>query len=514
MLITFQFPIADARKFVNRSTARLDKPSWPYPKPEVEFVRNFGIIRSCSSGKIASQYPTDDFYFSSATSAIKFLEFNKYNIGLSGLVVRPKCAFRRLFCDGKATVRVEIGFTANSNRVITHEHIMTVLNNFLGMRTKTKQHNGDPRYNVLQLQGTALAMSYLHSTTENKAINTDIIDEQHVSACEPMMVIEFSLEKKFYESSQLPQKSFEKIIQAEISSLPSKCEVIDSSLVYGVFLAYIRFVTNGKSIGIWFIGRNEMQKDIARKLRLCLFKLHAERQVLSQILRWTLQGKIKYEKDSELGKYINKATKIILKRSMNGFNQSIFHNVLAAYEWVISPEEKEMLIKTFKDIRKQDFKKIDKFANEQKYGKTEIIIQTQNIITEGGQVNTNYGQQHIVNVDYGSNNKFHGDFIAAENIKNSFNAANKAFSIEVGDHLKKLTDEVAKLCEKLDSEKQQQVSHKLKVFTEEAAESKPDEKILKVTGSGLVEAAKTVAEMFDPIKSTVIRILTLIGFAL
>src|SRR5262245_9945923 len=51
MLLTIQFPIADSRKFIDR-TGVLLVPKWPSPDPDREFVRYFGKIKSRKQGGI------------------------------------------------------------------------------------------------------------------------------------------------------------------------------------------------------------------------------------------------------------------------------------------------------------------------------------------------------------------------------------------------------------------------------------------------------------------------------
>lgn len=51
------------------------------------------------------------------------------------------------------------------------------------------------------------------------------------------------------------------------------------------------------------------------------------------------------------------------------------------------------------------------------------------------------------------------------------------------------------------------MANRLETFTKEATSAKPDEDFLKITGEGLIEAAKAVAGMADPIFQVVTKIL-------
>jgi hypothetical protein len=295
--------------------------------------------------------------------------------------------------------------------------------------------------------------------------------------------------------------------------------VLDNTVAGDVSLAYTRLFVNGKSLGIWFIGHNESHKDVARNLRICLFRLHAERQVLSQILRWVIQGVIQYQPHSHTGdaleQYINNATRVIFQQNRDGLSQDPICNILTAYDWVMSPGEIDVLLKKCKDIRKQVFEKLDRFLSQQDSGKRHTcIINYKNFMQEGVQLNMSNGTYHTTSINYGTGNKFYGDVTAGENISDSFNVADKASKKEIKDALQQLTKSIAELCEKLDPNEQQKVSRKLKALSEEVVASEPDKSFLKVTGEGLIDATKTVAEMIGPITTAVKGILTLVGIVL
>jgi len=70
--------------------------------------------------------------------------------------------------------------------------------------------------------------------------------------------------------------------------------------------------------------------------------------------------------------------------------------------------------------------------------------------------------------------------------------------------VEKLTKDLLSVGKSEDAEK---VANRLETFTKEATSAKPDEDFLKITGEGLIEAAKAVAGMADPIFQVVTKIL-------
>ncbi len=496
MLITVQFPMTDPRPFLPESTAQLKVPSWPLPRPGRDFVRNFGMVRTRRKGVPSPQFLCDDYYYSSAASAIKLFDISKRNFGSTRVSVELECAFRRFFSNGAAVGRVEIGFNALSYRMLTGDESLELLNECLCLPTMVKQHFDEPRRRALHFQGKALAKLYLFSTTKTSAISSGLLNNIHVSACEPIILLEYDVDE---------------IAKA----MPSGCKIIDPETVGGISVAYTKFVSSGKSTGIWLLGSDVSKRDVARRLRLCLLRLHAEQQTLTQILRWIIQGIIQYKPHTthgdKLENYLNNATKLIFQKHRNGVSQVAIRDVLTAYEWVMNSGEKDILLETLKGARRQVLEKLERFSVQQKYGKRKIYVSVPGGI-HGGDLNImENGPQQTVQINYGSGNVFNGDTIAAGNITDSFNNAGKASSSDTQDALISLTKVVAELCEKLDVSEQQKASRKLKALTEEATSVEVDKSFLKVTGEGLIEAARTVAEMVGPITIAVKGVLNIFG---
>jgi hypothetical protein len=65
-----------------------------------------------------------------------------------------------------------------------------------------------------------------------------------------------------------------------------------------------------------------------------------------------------------------------------------------------------------------------------------------------------------------------------------------------------------------DDADKQAIANKAEAMTKEAIAPKPDKSMLKVTGRGLVEAAKTMADLAAPIATAVAAVLSLLGASL
>jgi hypothetical protein len=115
VLVGLQFPIADSRKFISAYTGRLNRPAWPSPEPEYEFVRSFGSIQTRGRGGLLGWVGENEI-----CEADRVLRFDRlepfYTEPYRGLgfvrdrnPVHLRCAFRRFFFDGLAVGKFETG---------------------------------------------------------------------------------------------------------------------------------------------------------------------------------------------------------------------------------------------------------------------------------------------------------------------------------------------------------------------------------------------------------------------
>jgi len=120
MFVVLQFPIADGRAFASQSGV-VDRPDWNAPtlpalRAHRDFVRGFG--RLVYRRTEANAAWIDEDFFAYAKRAVRFPTLDRRHFrSPHGGRWMVSCRFRRLFSDGVATVRLEIGF-----QVTTTEH--------------------------------------------------------------------------------------------------------------------------------------------------------------------------------------------------------------------------------------------------------------------------------------------------------------------------------------------------------------------------------------------------------
>src|SRR5262249_8048245 len=121
----------------------------------------------------------------------------------------------------------------------------------------------------------------------------------------------------------------------------------------------------------------------------------------------------------------------------------------------------------------------------------------------------NIGDQMHTTIQIG-NVSVTGDFsvVTAKNIQESFNKTSQStVDAELREKLCALTVEVGKLAAKLPKDEADRVSQDLQTLTAEATSKAPRKKWYDLSAEGLLEAAKTVADMAAPVTTAVRAVL-------
>lgn len=125
-----------------------------------------------------------------------------------------------------------------------------------------------------------------------------------------------------------------------------------------------------------------------------------------------------------------------------------------------------------------------------------------------------YDMSHSKYVHFGDHAVVSGNLAVADTIQNSFNAIAATENPRLKEALDQLAQLVARLCQSLPADDQEIAARRLKSVVEEANAKKPDRSVLAVSANGLLEAAKAVASMVEPIKTAVTGVLSMLGASL
>lgn len=286
------------------------------------FIRYFGEVKSRINGWPGPKQWVKDAYYASAKNALIVPDLGQYygghykTIGTEPpeILLKPLHLSRRLFCDGRALARVEMGLSFENPIRMDERQSMQVIKDYLTLPTKVPSFHGGYVTNELAYQNTALANLFLYATSKKDYIqNTDFKSNTVISG-NPIVFLEYDETAKSPYGKPLNQKI-----------LPETVKKIDKSITKNISLAYYTFKNKGKPIGLWFIGYNNKNKDDVRLLKLCLLRLNAEQEILKNIVSFiinTINSDPQSIEINQLITYLNYSTSVIFKEKRGGFSQN------------------------------------------------------------------------------------------------------------------------------------------------------------------------------------------------
>jgi hypothetical protein len=503
-----QYPLCDTRYFLPNRGNRLSRPDWPPSlKKPLQFVRSFGGAEKRQFGPEPDW--ADEKTYCRAHRAVRFPGLRKIRLGTADAPCKVDVVFRRLFHDGQAVARVEIGFRgySSSETPLDTLGLLSLAQGILQLPSHVPLKLPPFRDVSLVLQGPTLARLLARAT--RKASSTPTSSEpdgpptvvaRSVEDGNPILIVELSPEEWTE-----PPDAFQRINPEQLGG---------ARLAFGWVEALPDSV-----VGMWVLSPGNADAETIRALRLCLLRLHAEQEVLATVIAQIRRGWIIDDLDDEraeaLFDYLNRGTRLINKTYRNGISQNALLSAFYAADAITPPADRTLLIQRLKDAHDLVWRKVQTFNQLR-----ENIRQVSIYCIQGDQVVTNQGDiigSTLINSPVTN--------VIAKQIENSFNTASG--KLEGQDEKKKalaeLHDTVQKLNETLAKSapagtdvkaKQAEVGANFEVLSQQAAADKPLPGVMEVTGKGLIDAAKTVAEMVGPITIAVKGVLALFGISL
>lgn len=451
MLLTIQFPIADARPFLKNGGSRLPAVDFSVPhakNPKNSFVRYFGKIKQRTTFSAPLNWASDVRY-ASAKAALTMPDLGQYYQWHQKnkpddppiFLLKPSSVSRRLFFDSQCLGRVEVQLRAESLIDLDGKQCLSVIKDYLTLPTKVPSLTQRDSYvnASLMCQGSKLAELFLHATSPTNCF----YDKHTVMGCNPVL---------FFEYHENAKSAFGKTLNKSI--LPEKALKLDTKVTNGVSLAYFVFDT----VPVWFIGCNADNMTQVKSLKHCLLRLHAEQETLNRILgffsQMTDQELSKAIHTDELGTYLSTSSKSIFKNRHYGvLKKSILsilkENGLTVNAAILTEIMNKLCVledrlSKIADIRQNSFLNLLK----------ELI------------------KKMLPNVN-----------VVDANIRKSRRNATTA-PIDLRVKLENVINSIEELCKELPLEKQESISHLLEVFTRDATEKditkgKPDAQTLQ-----------------------------------
>lgn len=310
MFVCVQIPIADLRRFVVGPTGRLTAPPWPLPDPSRHFIRAFGAVRERSRGGV-EEWLGEDFHCN-ASGAIKF-PYNDAPLRGSegGVILRP--IYRRYFAGGHplwsgAISRVDLAFNPWWSRKIIQDSTYYIQPNpvdvalsCLTLKVSVPGITVKPR-EVAQI-GNAVAKKLLSVTTSYSS-PPPLAPSWWVVAGTPLVLIE-AYERR------------DKIAGILSASEKSKITAEPVAAHEALEIAY-----RGSRIPVWVVYYDDsIDKSTFRRLRIHLWRLHNEREVLRLVLAAIIEDKINPSTTPVLKDYLARQSERLHRHYADGFAQ-------------------------------------------------------------------------------------------------------------------------------------------------------------------------------------------------
>lgn len=468
MLLTIQFPFADIRTFTSFSSKRLVKPSWPIPTPDSEFVRNFGSIRHRNLGGIQSWVGENEICEANRSVRMRFCPAIKQKRYTTYYAIEEyvptRIAFRRLYFDGLAVGKFELGISTKSNKKVflSKKIIKDLLNSFLQLPVEIKTPEGDSHLCLLGNSAKFIATLYNYSTLPS-FLNCNKSDTDQVIHGSPLLF----LSSRSNNYIPIPYK------YVDLSQ--NKYDI-------NFYSSIVPF--NGSNLRL-FLANNtssNQKADKIRHLRVYIMRLHAEHECLRIVLKNILSGVLTIDprslESNLLQHYINESTKrigILHKKFSYSFDEEINNFAQDAFN-AINPGQKESLIEILErlDFRKNIFSKVEKYIN-----KWESIAIFNNIkeLNMGDVISNNSNSKIVTR---GSNlsinsQQYHQQY---EQIKSIIESLNEAIMSQTNDII---PDETKNLCADI-----------LKKMSKESKQKKASLATIQSLGSSLLSTLKSI----------------------
>lgn len=475
MFLLIEHPLIDMRAFL-KSSGRLVKPTLPLATPGVDFIRATGVVKRRARGGV-DEWAGENIYVD-ATQALRFKNrLGRVRCSASdGVYGLLRCSTRRFYSDG-IVGRFQVGIKFELDRKSVScggNDGVGILQNILTLPIRITV-SGAVASSTISSAGKQLAKRYMVTTTHKDFLGKSSLENWWVACGTPLVMIHDPL------NGMVPRN------RKHISG-------------FGNISLFHAWVEIGQTLcSVWFISGAGTDTETSRRLRIHLSCIHSEREGLRIVLSQVLNNRFDLENNPDCSdlvqQYLNDSLRSIQKSSRFGFDQtSILNAACMAYDFALEGDSA-----TLSHMRKQVVNKVEGYIARTR--SSSMIINN----IQGNVMNTTIQMGNI---------SVQGDFnlVTAERIENSFNKVRGAdVKPELKEKVEAASIEVAKLASKLPSDAAEVLSRDLEAFTSEAISATPRRKWYELSADGILEAAKTVAEMTTSVTAAVTGVLALLS---
>jgi polyhydroxyalkanoate synthesis regulator phasin len=514
VFVILQYPWLDARPMTSGLPTVLTRPAWPptareRPMPgawrgrrknatpgSVDFLHSFGIAEQRRLPDKAWEDESAVFRADRAMRLRGFANGQTAKTEIEGVDVHlnPSCQFRWVQSESKRVawramlgLRIDLELRGLSTLRMDlcrrlafwpQETIAEILDYVLDLDLAIPRRGESSTRPVVapaRSAGEYLARAYGWATTSRERLTMWPDASRHVVAGLPgvLVIVDEPLDKG---------RLFQRLDQDRVT-LPYAEIWVPDRLQLGVR-------------PIWILQATGLEPEKFRSLRLCLLRLHAEREAFRLFLAQydTSQLTLPHSEGPTqiFSDYVDKTAKMLFrKKPWKGIPQSEIQNAIDALEQV----EQSGTTRTLEHLRRR--------ARELQRKWNDMIAKR-----EGRPIVNNY-----------TNTSGRGNVVIVNSqITDSFNRFhNSEPKPELDTEMKKLQEQVRRLVDELNrqgkADRVHEVATHIDTLTKQASSPTPMESYLKVSKEGLINAARAVADLAGPIATTVQTIMSLLGFA-
>lgn len=489
VFVVIQFPIADARRFVDAPPNYLLRPNWKVPRVGIvnDYVWGFGRV-AYRSAEVDPAW-SDEAFYGLAASAVRLPTLVQRQIKLpSGATpATVSCRFRRLFHDGTCVARVEVGFQLRpSLTALTPLDVEAAVSYLLGMPSVVPEADEPTRTRQLIFQGSRLAGRYRDASTPITLRRFPAL----VAAGNPVVLVD--------NTNNAPV------------TLPKGIEDASAATSGQIKLGFGLARFGSASIPTWYLGPSagaNADPDKCRKLRLCLLRLHAEEEVLDRVINWMDEGTLVYTAGSaaadRVDQYIDRTTQLLERRLNYGLPSSALRE---AYDAVTKVNRRDVTAQrraAFDGMRLQVRRKAELFIARRDAVRPQITVKGDYV-----EEKINVQARDIKGAQIGRDN--------IQAITNSFNefAAAHGKEDDLATQIKVISENVSTLVAEIqskDPDAAAEVTETFQSFAEESAKEAPRAGTLRALGKALIDTSKSVVKVAMPIAGAVAAVMQIFG---
>jgi hypothetical protein len=380
MLFSVQFPFADSRAFLSAKTNLLGRPTWPAVWPDVDFVRSFGSIRKRRLGGLSGW--VGENALCEASRALRFSRITNYKDLDAKLSIPIRVVFRRLYFDGLAVGKFEVGLSTEDEYIsnLKGKHTYELINHCLNLPvvipglSEKAVDLGLARNSILTKLGEAgkpLAGVYAAASVSHPPPAK--IEDWWVLPGTPLLILIHQSDEKIH--------------------IPFLGKSIPRSEFLNCDLTYYEVPYANRNLRMWglVLGENASYKDV-RALKISLLRLHAEHETMRLVLQNISTNRIQIaprsQESNTLQRYLNEATRRISRLSSQAdeLAEGNVAEIARESEDMVNPGERDSLLTTLQnlDVRRNIFYKVQDYVNADIYVK-ELYMESKYKITGGTQ---------------------------------------------------------------------------------------------------------------------------------